>query len=252
MSVRRAFVIGMGEVGRRLASALQAAGVAVTAVTRDSGWDEAAGASTGARIVCVGEAQLAAVVERLRGVPPAALVFVQNGWIRRELAAVPGHTRGLVWFTSKGEFFRVLRASPFAGPLAADLAGALAAGGIAAEPVDDAALRAAEAEKMGFNCVVGLPLAVHRVTLAEYLAQHATEARAVFDEAATVTARSLGTASDPRWWADFQRVAEPLGWVRSGAPKALAWRNGAVVALADDLGMAVPANRRLLAATAAT
>ncbi len=49
---------------------------------------------------------------------------------------------------------------------------------------------AAEAEKMAFNCVVGLPLAVHGVSLGEYLTQHAPEAEAVFGEAATVTARA--------------------------------------------------------------
>ena len=31
-------------------------------------------------------------------------------------------TRGLIWFTSKGEFFEVLRESPFHGPCAAELA----------------------------------------------------------------------------------------------------------------------------------
>ncbi len=89
MTIRRAFVIGMGEVGRRLTAALQTAGVAVTGVTRAAGWDDAIAAPAAARIVCVGEAQLAAAIERLRGVPPETLVFVQNGWIRRELAAVP-------------------------------------------------------------------------------------------------------------------------------------------------------------------
>ncbi len=248
--MRRAFVIGMGEVGRRVAAALERAGVAVTGVTRASGWGAALAAAGGARIVCVGEAQLAGVVERLRSVPSETLVFLQNGWIRPELAAVAGHTRGLVWFTSKGEFFRVLRPSPFAGPLATDMAAALSAGGIAAAALDDAAFRAAEAEKMGFNCVVGLPLAVRGVTLADYLAAPAGEAREVFGEAVTVTARALGVAAEPGWWPAFLRSVEPLGWVKSSAPKAQAWRNGAVVTLARDLGVGAPANARLLAAAA--
>ena len=244
-------MIGMGEVGRRLAGALERAGVDVVRVMRAAGWEQTLSADAGARIVCVGETQLAAVVERLRSVPPESLVFVQNGWIRPDLAAVAGHTRGLVWFTSKGEFFRSLRPSLFAGPLAVDMAAVLSAGGIAAEALDDAAFRAAEAEKMGFNCVVGLPLAVHGITLAEYVTRHPAEARAVFDEAAAVTARALGVAADPGWWADFLLAAEPLGWVKSGAPKALAYRNGAVVALARRLGLDAPINLRLLAAVAA-
>lgn len=251
MTMQKVFVIGMGEVGRRLAGALTAAGVDVVPVTRDSGWDEALGGSGAARLVCVGETQLAALVPRLRGVPPAALAFVQNGWIRPELEDLPGHTRGLVWFTSKGDFFRVLRPSPFCGPLAAELAAALTAGGIAAEALDDAAFRTAEAEKMGFNCVVGLPLAVHRVTLGEYLERHGDEARAVFAEAAAVTARSLGVAVGSGWREAFVRAAEPLAWVRSGAPKALDHRNGAVVRLARELGVAAPANERLLVAAGA-
>jgi ketopantoate reductase len=251
MKLPRAFVIGMGEVGRRLAGALERAGVEVVPVTRTAGWDRALSAAEGARVVCVGEAELAAVVERLRNVPPDRLVFVQNGWIRRELEGVAAHSRGLVWFTSKGDFFRVLRPSPFAGPLAGELAEALSSGSIAAEALGAAPFRAAEAEKMGFNCVVGLPLAVHRVTLAEYLSRHTAEAHAAFSEAVTVTARALGVDVEQRWWSDFLIVVEPLGWVRSSAPKALAWRNGAVVALARELGIAAPANQQLLSRVAA-
>lgn len=241
----------MGEVGRRLAGALGRAGVEAMPVTRTSGWDAALSAAEGPRIVCVGEAELAGVVERLRGVPAARLAFVQNGWIRRELEGMPPHTRGLVWFTSKGDFFRVLRPSPFAGPLADEVAEALSAGGIAAEALAAAPFRAAEAEKMGFNCVVGLPLAVHRVTLAEYLSRHTAEAHAVFTEAVTVTARALGVVVEPRWWSDFLIVVEPLGWVRSSSPKALAWRNGAVVTLARGLALAAPVNQELLSRAAA-
>jgi ketopantoate reductase len=241
----------MGEVGRRLAAALGRAGVEVVPVTRSSGWDAALAAGDGARVACVGEAQLEEVAARLRGAPPASAVFVQNGWVRRELAASAAHTRGLIWFTSKGDFFRVLRPSPFSGPLAADLAAALCAGGIAAEALDDVAFKKAEAEKMGFNCIVGLPLAIHGTSLADYLSHHTAEAHAVFSEAVEVTARSHGVAVEPRWWSDFLIVAEPLGWVRSSVVKALAWRNGAVVELARELGGQAPANARLLAAALA-
>jgi hypothetical protein len=104
---------------------------------------------------------------------------------------------------------------------------------------------------MGFNCVVGLPLAVHRLTLAEYLTRHTHEATAVFGEAVEAAARALGVGVETRWWSDFLIVVEPLGWVRASAPKALEWRNGAVVALARKAGVPAPANARLLAAVGA-
>ncbi len=105
----RVFVIGMGEVGRRLHGALRRAGVEAAGVTREQGWDEALEPSEALRLVCVREESLAAVAARLAPVPPGRLVFVQNGWIRPLIEGFPGSTRGLCWFTSKGDFFRVLR-----------------------------------------------------------------------------------------------------------------------------------------------
>jgi hypothetical protein len=242
------FVIGMGEVGRRLAGALEAAGAEVLPVTRQTGWEAAASPSPGARLVCVGEAGLGEVLERLRPAPDDSLILVQNGWIRPELAGLAGYTRGLLWFNSKKSFFKVLRSSPFGGPWAKALTEALATGGIPANSVDDTTFRAAEAEKMGFNCVVGLPLVVHGVSLAEYLERESVEAEAVFREAVTVCAKALGVEPAAGWWPAFVASAAPLGGARPSAPKALQWRNGAVVRLAGELGLAAPANARLLAA----
>ena len=244
----RVFVVGMGEVGRRLAGALGAAGVETVPVTRTSGWAEALADPEGVLVACVREEALAEVLGHLRGLDPRRLVFVQNGWMRPLLAGLPGCTRGLVWFTSKGEFFRVLRPSIFFGPHAAFLAKALGRGGISSVAVDEDAFASAEAEKMGFNCVVGLPLAVHGLALAEYLERHHEEAQAVFSEAVSVTARALGADSSPEWWTAFLSVVEPLGWVKAGTAKALEFRNGAVVRLAHELGLRAPVNERLLAA----
>jgi ketopantoate reductase len=241
-------IIGMGEVGRRLAGALATAGVNTVPVTRQSGWEEALAHPRGLLAVCVREEALAEVVELLRGLDPRRLVFAQNGWIRPLLAEFKGCTRGLVWFTSKGEFFRALRPSIFSGARAKFLASALERGGISSEAVDEGTFAAAEAEKMGFNCVVGLPLAVHGVSLSEYLERHRDEAQAVFTEAASVTARATGAATSAGWWDDFVRLAEPIGWVRASAAKALEYRNGAVVRLARELKLAAPVNERLLAA----
>ncbi len=246
--LERVLVVGMGEVGRRLAGALAAAGVEVVPVTRSQGWERLPAERGAPVLVCVREEALAGALAALEGVPPERLVFVQNGWVRDLLAGVPSCSRGLIWFTAKGDFFRVLRASAFGGPAAPALAAALARGGIAATALDPAAFAAAEAEKMGFNCVVGLPLAVHGVSLGEYLAGRADEAEAVFSEATSVTARALGVEPSPTWWPEFRRATEPLAWVRSGASKALQFRNGAVVRLAREIGMEAPANGALLAA----
>jgi len=248
MGVTRAFVIGMGEIGRRLSSALAAAGVEAVPVTRTSGWEEALADREAPLLVCVREEALAEMVARVQGAAPERLVFVQNGWVRPLLRGLPGCTRGLLWFTSKGEFFRVLRPSAFCGPLAGFLAAALVRGGVAAVALDDRAFAGAEAEKMGFNCVVGLPLAVHGVALSEYLEKHRDEAQAVFGEAVGVAARSLGANASPEWWTAFLSAVEPLGWVKAGTAKALEFRNGAVVRLARELGLRAPANERLLAA----
>jgi len=242
----RVFVVGMGEVGRRLGGALTAAGIEVVPVTRDTGWKEAVTDPEEVLVVCAREEALPEVVGRLQGVSPQRLVFVQNGWIRPLLAELPGYSRGLIWFTSKGEFFTVLRSSIFSGTKAEFLAEALGRGGVPATAVGENAFAAAEAEKMGFNCVVGLPLAVHRVSLGEYLDRHRDEAKMVFGEAAAVTSRAVGTTRSARWWGDFLKATVPIAWVRASLPKALQYRNGAVVRLAREFGLSAPVNQRLL------
>jgi hypothetical protein len=241
----RAFIIGMGEVGRRLADALGRAGVIVVPVIRGSGWQRALSEEEGVRVVCVREDDLAGVLERLRDVPRQSVVCVQNGWIRPLLGdAEIG--RALIWFTSKGEFFRELRPSPFAGPYAIEIAAALKDGGLDAVAVSGAELASLEADKMGFNCVVGLPLAVHNLSLGEYLSTCHDEARSVFTEAVETCARALGARPDPGWWAAFLDSVQPLSWVRTQSAKALDYRNGAVVRIARDLGLRAPANEELL------
>lgn len=243
----RTFVIGMGEVGRRLAGALERAGVEVHPVTRVDGWAEAAQSSDGLRLLCMREQDLAAALERLRGVDPRLLVALQNGWVRPLLGGFPGCGRGLIWFMSKGDHYHPLRPSPFAGPHAEELVRALRTGGLEAVAVDDRELAVAEADKMGFNCVVGLPLAVHGVTLGDYLDHHSEEARAVFSEAVEICAAALGVDPPAGAFDAFVRSVEPLRFVAAATAKALDLRNGAVVRLAGELGLEAPVNRSLLA-----
>lgn len=247
-AVHPVHVIGLGEVGRRLADALRAAGRPVREVRRDSGWPAALAPTPGLRLVAVREDDLPTVLERLRPVPAERLVLVQNGWIRPLLADRVGATRGLIWFTSKGDFFRVLRDSPFAGPAAAELTATLAGSGLEITAVEAATFDREDAEKMGFNCVVGLPLAVHGLSLGDYLAQRQDEAETAFREAVTICAQAVGAPPDPTAWPRFVRLIEPLAWVCASRAKALEWRNGAVVRLADELGLDAPVNRELLRA----
>ncbi len=242
----RWYVIGMGEVGRRVADALERHGREVVPVTRASGWSQALADPEGARVIAVREEDLGAVLERLEGCPGERLLALQNGWIRPSLGGFAGAGRGLIWFTSKGDFFLPLRPSVLTGALAPPLAAALTAAGIPATVAEGQDFDRAEAEKMGFNCVVGLPLAVHGLSLGEYLDTHPDEARSVFLEATEITSATLGVAPDPSWWDGFLAVAEPLGWVRTSRAKALEYRNGAVVRLALELGREAPTNQRLL------
>jgi hypothetical protein len=200
----------------------------------------------GLRLVAVREGALAPVLERLSGLDPARLVLVQNGWVRPLLGPWPGCTRGLIWFAAKGDFFRVLRPSPFHGAAAEPLVAALERGGIAATACDEATFARLDAEKMAFNCVVGLPLAVHGLSLEDYLRDRTTEAEALFRESAQVCAAATGVEADEKWWPQFLHSAKPLGWVRVASAKALELRNGVVVRLAHDLGLGAPVNSRLL------
>jgi ketopantoate reductase len=246
IGIPRVHVIGMGEVGRRLAGALHRAGVAALPVTRTRGWDEAREDRDGLCLVCVREEALAEVLDTLHGVPSERLVLVQNGWIRPLLHDLPDVTRGLIWFTSKGEFFQILRPNPFSGPAAERLALALAAGGLPSEEVSSDHFDRLDADKMGFNCVVGLPLAVYGSSLEDYLEESPEEARAVFEEAIDACSAATGAGSEDGVWDAFRASAEHLGWVRVSEAKALDFRNRAVVALAAEHGRQAPVNSDLL------
>ncbi len=242
----RVNVIGMGEVGRRLGEALRRAGVHVHPVTRTRGWAEALADSEGLHLVCVREEALSEILSYLSGIPSGHVALVQNGWIRPLVHGRTGITRGLIWFTAKGEFFTVVRSSPFTGPMASELVSALGRGGIPAHDLRPEDFGNQEAEKMAFNCVVGLPLAVHGLSLSQYLEQHREEARAVFFETVAVCCRATDTEAGSNIWERFLLSAEPLGWIRVANPSAVEFRNGAVVELSHQVGIPAPANARLV------
>jgi ketopantoate reductase len=246
IALPRIHLVGMGEVGQRLAGALGRAGIATHPVTRTRGWDEARDDSDGLCLVCVREESLAEVLETLHNVPSDRLVLIQNGWIRPLLHDLPDVTRGLLWFTAKGEFFQILRPNRFSGPHASELALALAAGGLPSEAAEPASFDEFDADKMGFNCVVGLPLAIHGLSLGEYLERLPDEARAVFEEAVQVCSTATSAKPTANGWGAFLESAAHLDWVRVADAKALGFRNGAVAALAAEHGLSAPVNSALL------
>ena len=125
------------------------------------------------------------VLDGLAGVPRERLVLVQNGFLEAGHGDLGEGTRGLVWFTSKQEFFLELQPSLFFGPRAADVVVPLGAGGLRVGTLLARAAFLREMIQKGlWNCAVGLPLAAHGVDLATYLAAHGDELRALLEEGA--------------------------------------------------------------------
>ncbi len=244
------FVIGAGEVGRRITAALRAAQQNVAVVTRTTGWADATAPHEAApRIVAVREEQLTEVLGRFDEPLRERLTLVQNGFLEAVHGDLPRVTRGLLWFTAKGDFFRELRSSLWFGRLACPLVGALRRGGMSVEELaGEPAFRREMIIKGLWNCVVGLPLAVHGLDLSTYLTTHEGEWRELLSEGAAAASREYGVrvAADQAGAALLATTAE-LGWVRGGT-KALAWRNGALARFGRRHGVPTPVNDALLRA----
>ncbi|UCF67939.1 MAG: hypothetical protein JSV80_01185, partial [Acidobacteriota bacterium] len=246
----KTLLIGAGEVGRRLAGALERAGWGRVTVSRESGWDVAERASDEApRLIGVREHDLAAVLERLSQIPRERLILVQNGFLEAVHGDLGPVTRGLIWFTSKGDFFAELTPSLFFGPLAVTLASALSSGALRAAAIDEREEFLRQMILKGvWNAVVGLPLAVHGVDLGTYLESHAEELHALTGESAAAASAHYGVSvSGEQALACLRETTTPIHWVRGGA-KALAWRNGALARFGRAHGVATPVNDRLLRA----
>lgn len=246
--VVRVIVIGAGNVGRRLGAALDAAGVPTVLVTRTTGWDTALDPGLRApRIVAVREESLGDVLARMPATLHDRLVLVQNGFLEVVHGPLPHVTRGLVWFNAKEASFRELAPTLFHGPLAAGLAAALARGGLdVREIADPRAFVHAMIVKGAWNAVVGLPLAVHGVDLATYLATFGPECRAILAEACAAATAEYGVAVRPDEAEDvLRRTTASIGDARGGT-KALAWRNGAIVEMGRRHGVPTPVNAALI------
>lgn len=197
-------------------------------------------------VVAVREEDLATVVDELRPVARRT-VFVQNGYIEPVIEPLGEVTRGLLWFTAKGDFFHVLAPSPFFGPLAEPIVAMLARASIDARVVEDPVEFARErAFKLAWSCVVGLPVALRATTLAAYLHQERVEAAALVDEVCSVLSAAWGVhvdASDA--YARLLETTGELGWM-TGSTKGLSMRNGAIAQIGRAHRVATPVNDRLL------
>jgi hypothetical protein len=240
-------IVGRGDIGSVFLRCARAAGEEPRVVVR--GEDPAKAAlGEGPLVIAVRETDLAPMIEPLSAKAIAGrLVFVQNGFIDQIIGPIGQVTRGLLWFNAKGDFFRALAPSIFHGPFAAAAAALLEAGGVPAKvEADRAAFQRAMIVKLAWNNVVGLPLAVHQTTLGEYLASSRDEARAVVAETCLALGRELGVEVDPS--ETFRTLLDTTAELAEnrGGKKALAFRNGAVVRLAEKHGLPAPVNDRLL------
>jgi hypothetical protein len=201
----------------------------VERVTRDRGWEEALASGDAPCILAMREDDLPGALERFPEEERDRLILVQNGFLEAVLGPLEEVTRGLIWFTSKGDFYSVLLPSPFHGPHAGWICDALESGGVPATCITDREEYLREMILKGvWNCVVGLPLAVHETDLGTYLRSHQKEMEAVVAESTAAASAEYGLEVDPEDAVlRILQTTGDLGWVRGGA-KALDWRNGAV------------------------
>lgn len=250
MANDRAILIGPGEVGRRLGGALERAGWTVATVTRTSGWDTATDAGDRApRIVAVREDDLGDVLDRLGPALRPRTVLVQNGFLEAVHGDLGPVTRGLIWFMSKKDVFRELTTSLFYGPLAGDLVVPLARSGLAVARIEERERALREMILKGlWNCLVGLPLAVHETDLATYRREREDELRGMLDEGCAAAGPEFGVTVTPEEaLVRIDATIGPIGFVRGGA-KALPWRNGAIAAFGRRHRVPTPVTDRLLRA----
>ncbi len=247
----RIVIVGMGEIGRRFSAAADTLGVQVTRITRADGDGALPGEPGTPLIVCVRETELEGALRRVPPSRSADLVVVQNGFIDELLLPYEGHTRAVLWFTSKAAFFADLLPSPVHGPHAALVRGLIHAAGATGETIEDRDVFARMAlEKAAWCCVVGAPLRVWDCDFATAMVEHIGEIEAIVAEACQVVARARGAAiSSQRVLATLIDTCAQVGWMQ-GSTSAVAWRNGKVVEWGARYGVETPANKAIVEAAA--
>jgi hypothetical protein len=236
--VERAVIVGMGEVGSLLAVGARACGVRVSEVRRGESIADAAEGCDGPIVLAMREDDFVGPLREalsLRPASPESVVVLQNGFIDEELEG-RSITRGVLWFTKKGDFFASARDSVLAGRWAEELARWLDAVGARSAVTSEEDARREGREKAAWSCLVGPGVFAFERTFAEMLSRDERASRRIVEEACDVASRTLGErVSREGAWAMVEQTVGPLGWMRGG-PKGLAWRSGKVVEWAERMG----------------
>ncbi len=173
----RIMIVGMGEIGRRFATAAASLGMAVAKVSRTEPGARIPSEPGVPMILSVRENDLPGVLAEIPRDRGRDVVIVQNGFIDEAVAPYEGHTRAVIWFTAKGNFFANLLQSPVHGPRAEIVRDLINACAASAEAIaDEAVFRRYALEKAVWSCVVGAPLTVWGCELAT--ARQRTSSRA--------------------------------------------------------------------------
>lgn len=229
-------IAGMGEVGRRLRDGALHQGHEVTTLGRRDDLAAAIGAHRGPIVLAMREDDLGQALALVPTSRANDLVIVQNGFIDSLLETHPGHTRVVVWFTSKGEFFASARESLASGPYAAACASWIAAHEVPARVESVEVVLQEAREKAAWSCLVGPALAAHRCSYAQMFSERQEDAQRIVYEACDMASRTLdATVTRDGAWAMVEACVGSLGWMRGGT-KGLAFRNGCVVRWAEELG----------------
>lgn len=224
----------MGEVGRRVADGARGSGVEVIEVRRGQSLSEALTTGDEAVVLAMREDDFEPVFREAIALRPEGVVVLQNGFIDEVLE---GHevTRGVLWFTAKGDFFANARETLLAGPHANALARWLRAVSVPVRVESPDAVAREGREKAAWSCLVGPGVFAHERTFAELVASDERTARRIVAEACEVAQRALDRETrSERAWSMVTDTVGPLGWMRGG-PKGLAWRSGKVVRWAEDV-----------------
>eukprot|EP01122_Echinamoeba_exundans_P008463 TRINITY_DN2811_c0_g1_i1.p1 TRINITY_DN2811_c0_g1~~TRINITY_DN2811_c0_g1_i1.p1 ORF type:complete len:472 (+),score=41.11 TRINITY_DN2811_c0_g1_i1:444-1859(+) len=258
---RHAMIIGAGEVGRQLYRGLSNSGWTCEFIRRHDteGWSRATQFDANAseinlRILAMREEDLSDALTRFDGFPHRSkLVLVQNGFLEAilEPKLLEGVTRGLIYFTSKADFFSQLTDSLFWGPYGGVIADSLNKGGILAREISAQDEFTQHMVIKGiWNSLVGLPLHVHKISLGEYVDSQETEIKAIIKESINVTRIKYGAQlqlDTEDIWNLFKETTKNLRWMkRSGKAAGLAARNAAIQKWATELGIPTPDTDRLL------
>jgi ketopantoate reductase len=205
-------------------------------------------------VVCTRNDDLDPVLERVHPSRHADLVFVQNGTIRHWLAehGLSNNGRGVLWVavTHRGAPPVPGGPSVFSGPWAASLAGMMDAHGVDARAVDPVEFAREEAVKLVWICATGVLGSATGHGVGGLDAHHADDLEALVRELHPVLQVSPGIDID----ADAL-VARVKAYSKRiphfpARMKEWSWRNGAVVQIAEQAGIAIPRHDAWLAQVA--